>query len=110
MEICDQADRPDKQGGVNVMENELTALRAENARLARELGAAVRKGRWNAIRGDYGNFYTGQCSECGCEPLRGFAHSPWAYCPNCGAKMGTPANVPSPGDGERGGGTDGKAD
>lgn len=44
-------------------------------------------GRWNRIPEDYGRLYTGQCSNCGCEPMRNFAHSPWAYCPNCGALM-----------------------
>lgn len=48
----------------------------------------VRHGRWTHIKDDYGHHYQGQCTECGCEPLRNFAHSPWAYCPNCGAKMG----------------------
>ena len=80
------------------------SLAVENARFARELEAAKRRGKWNMIRGDYGHFYTGECSECGCQPLRNFAHSPWTFCPNCGAKMGFSANAPSPGDGERGGG------
>jgi len=47
----------------------------------------VKTGRWLSIKDDYGHLHAGSCSECGCEPLRGFGRSPWNYCPNCGAYM-----------------------
>ena len=47
----------------------------------------VRHARWAPIRNDYGHLYEGECTNCGCEPLHNPFHSPWRYCPNCGAKM-----------------------
>ena len=47
----------------------------------------VRHARWAPIKDDYGHHYQGQCTNCGCQPLRNFAHSPWLFCPNCGARM-----------------------
>ena len=45
-------------------------------------------GEWLPIKDDYGHLYQGQCSRCGCEPLRNPFHSPWRFCPNCGANNG----------------------
>ncbi|MFZ5975215.1 MAG: hypothetical protein ACOYU3_07385 [Bacillota bacterium] len=45
------------------------------------------KGEWLKIRDDYGHHYVGQCSRCGCEPLRPFGRSTYNFCPNCGADM-----------------------
>lgn len=47
----------------------------------------VRHARWLPVKDDYGRHHQGQCSNCGCEPLRNPFHSPWMYCPNCGARM-----------------------
>lgn len=44
--------------------------------------AEVRHGEWIG----HGSRTTLKCSECGkWQPA--YAHDPWSYCPNCGAKM-----------------------
>jgi len=56
--------------------------------LVQELATKHRPGRWLSIKDDYGHFYAGQCSNCGCEPTRPpFRELPYGYCPNCGAIM-----------------------
>jgi hypothetical protein len=49
-----------------------------------------KRGEWLKIRDDYGHHYVGQCSRCGCEPLRPFGRSTYNFCPNCGADMRGP--------------------
>lgn len=47
--------------------------------------APVVHGHWLNTSRDY---LAGTCSICGCEPLLPpFRATPYAYCPNCGAKM-----------------------
>ena len=60
--------------------DEIDAAPAEDAEI-------VRHARWARIRNDYGHLYEGECTNCGCEPLHYPFHSPWRYCPNCGARM-----------------------
>lgn len=56
---------------------------------------SVRKGEWRKQNNEYSYWY--ECSECGCEPLWSRFYGEFdfsAFCPNCGAKMEYPEDIP----------------
>lgn len=55
----------------------------------------VKKGKWRKQNNEYSYWY--ECSECGCEPLWSRFYGEFdfsAFCPNCGAKMEEPEDIP----------------
>ncbi len=44
-----------------------------------------KKGKWHPIKDNA--YYAGECSECGCIPMRTVFHEPYNFCPKCGADM-----------------------
>lgn len=48
----------------------------------------ARIARWLPFEGNHGKMLQGQCSLCGCQPMKRItSDTPWKFCPNCGAQM-----------------------